>query len=572
MSPAQRPASSPNPEIAFMLLALTACACTVLVEGRLEDGPAVHCDEHNVHLSRELDTGTCHTVPGERFTVHLDDYSPQDRAVVQFSPAPTPHRILAELELAVEPGGRISFAMPDLPVPTGSRIRVQIQGRYAPAAFSGHFEVGWMSLLAALDGEGLVSLWLAGVTPGDTPRLFGRIPSGVPDGPDDELVFSPAGRHLVAGAPAHPGRGLPPAETQAVGRTLRLLSVFGRRRLAILEDTGGIDAVAFQEATSAAPARLVWARRDPQTGRWRLVAGELEEEGLGPVVTIGEAPDFLLPPRLVSAFGDVFVVPRDHLADWQRPQPAAAEGTFWLVTPGLTASALSCEAALGLGGDDRQPLDLIPVDHPEQGRIAVVSCVSAAFPPAPSPASHEVVARWVRWESSRPRVREEWAPFGVITPRIPVGWSLPPRPGPGVFSLLGTVPAPGADAPGPILVAPAPEGSVEVDASALGNTGLRALLVAPETLLVYAPETWRADPQAPPGPTLLVGRRGVSGWSFGLHSRELRHAIPWSEPVLLLANPHNMIQSTLDDFTAGLPGALFTPSACVHAVLKPSYR
>jgi hypothetical protein len=571
MSPAKRPALFQIHRIAPWLLSLAACACTVLVEGRLEDGPLVHCDEHNVRLSRELDTGACQTVPGERFTVRLDDYSPQNRAVVQFSPADTPHRILAELELAVEPGGRISFAMPDLPVPAGSRIRVQIQGRYAPAAFSGHFEVGWMSLLAALDEEGLVSLWLAEATPGTAPRLFGRIPSGGSDGPDGELVFSPAGRHLVAGVPAHPGRGLPPQEAQTGGRNLRLLSVFGRRILATLEDTGGIDAVAFQEAASGSPPRLVWVRRDPQTGRLRLVAGELEEDGLGPVVTVREAPDFLLPPRLVSAFGDVYVFPRDHLVDWQLAQSATPGEGIRLITRGLTATALSCETALGQSGAERQPLDLIPVDHPELGRIVLVSCVSAEFPVG-APATYAVLARWVRWESSLPRLLDEWVPFTVTTPRLPAGWSLPPRPGPVSLALLGTFPSADSAARGPIVVDPATEDAVEVDVSALGTTGLRALLSDGETLLVYAPETWRADPPAPSDPTLLVGKRFAPGWSFGRHARDLRHALPWSEDLLVLANPHNMIQSTLDDFTAGLPGALFTPSACVHAVLKPSYR
>jgi len=572
MSPALRPAASPIVRLFILSCScLVACqACNMLVEDRLEEGPAVHCQERNLRLSRELDPGGCVTVIGERFTARLLEHAPETTAVVSFSLAHAPQDPLRVIELAVTDGDEVAFAIPGLPVPAGSRLRVQIQGRHVLNAFSGHFEVVLEHHLATIDTAGLVTLRFVGASEGAAPRTFGRIATGLTDGPDLELAFSPDGRQLVAGAPALSDRGLPLHAVGPAARRLAVLDAFGRSVLGHLEDTGGIDSVGFLPAWDDAPARLVWSRRDAQTGRFRLVAGELEENGLGPVVAIEGLPDFVLPPRVVHAPGALVMLPRDHLASWLAGEPAPGGAALRVISPALDLGELGCADLLGEADPEAVPVDLVLAEPAGLGRVALASCASG-LPPAAG-GTFTITARWILWEETGPRPVEEWAAFSLETRRPPLGWSLPGAPGPQGPALLHTAPGVSVTDRGPILWDADAGAAIEAGTEALRGHPVRALLIDADRLLLWVPPAWRSTPAMPGDDLLLVGRRDGGTWSFRSHARDLQFALGWSGDLLILANTEQMIQSTLDDFTAGLPGALFAPSACVFAVLNPSHR
>ncbi len=571
MPPAPSPATSSFIRLSILLGSCLLCyACTALVEDRLEDGPAVHCAERNLRLSRELDPGDCVTVIGERLTARLLEHTPETVAVVSFSLAETPQEPLRVQEHPVTAGAEVSFAIPELPVPAGSRLRVQIQGRHVLHAFSGHFEVILEHHLATIDADGLVTLRFVGAAHGAVPRTFGRIPTGLTDGPDLELVFSPDGRHLVAGAPALSERGRPLHATGPVARRLAVLDAFGRSVLARFEDTGGIDSVGFLPAGAAAPARLVWSRRDAQTGRFRMVAGELKEDGLGPAVAVTGLPEFVLPPRLVHTADTLAVLPRDHLASWLAGEPAPVGPELQILSSALALTGLGCADLLGAADPEAVPVDLVLAEPPGLGRIALASCATGL--PSAAGGTFTVTARWLRWEETGPRLLEDWTPFAMETSRPPLGWVLPGAPNPHGPALLHTAPSDTPEYQGPILWDADAGAAVPCGTDALGGFPVRALLADADSLLLFVPPAWRPTPALPGEHLLLEGHRDGGRWSFQAHARDLQYALAWSEDLLLLANTEQMIQSTLDDFTAGLPGALFAPSACVFAVLKPSHR
>jgi len=551
----------------IIFILLPAIGCTVLVEDRLEEAAIAPCAEHNLRLERELDLPACRTVVGERFLVHLKDFTPDTAAVVSFAPADAPQEVLATVEAGVGHSGTVSFQVPDLRAATGARIRVQIQGKNVLNAFSGHLEIRLMSTLAGIDLDGLVSLWFIGEDL--KPLLQGRIPSLPGAAQNAELVLSPGGRTLAAGASAVADGPTPRYESGAVPRDLELLSTFARTVIGTLTGTGGIDSLAFLPDTSEGATRVVWSRRDAQTGRWKLVVGEFGEAAPGPAILVEDLPDFDLPPRLVQAFDGILVIPRDHVPAWLRDESGPMSPVFSLISPALTVSTVSCgDLFPGLDGS-AVPLDARPLDHPQYGPIGLISCAARVLT-ADEP-DFPVTARWVRWTPEGPERVDTWEVFAVNSPQIPLFWVLPPRPNLDSPALLVSLPSTDPERSSLLRWDPRAAAAVALDTSALAGGGLRALLLDDDTLLAYVPQTWRTtlDEDAP---GLLTGTRAATSWELQTRNRDLQYALAWSEDLLILANTTQLIQSTLSDFTTGFPGTLIAATACGFAVLKPSHR
>ncbi len=560
------PVGFPRHLFILPFLLLSAAGCTWIVDERLDEVPGVHCDEHNLRLERELALESCATVVGERFTVHLKQWSPETLAVVSFAPADAPQEVLESLEVGVLVPGMVSFTIPDLPAAPGTRLRVQIQGSNVLNAFSGHFEIELDSSLAGIGEDGLVSFWFAGDTP--EAMLYGRIPTDLGDASEAELIQCPCGRHLAAGARAVSDGPVQRFSSGAVPRDLVLLEPFERAVTGRLEGTGGIDSVGFLPPAGAENVRAVWSRHDAQTGRWRLVACELGPDGPGPTVLIGGVPDFSTPPRLESGFGAVLVLPRDHIPAWLGSQPEPEVGDFFQITPELVARRFSCAELFGPGLDAAFPVEGALVKDPRRGRMGLFSCAVAGAQGPLSPFT--VNTRWIPWGPDGPRVEAAEEVFSVSSCGLPLGWNLPARPDSGSPLLLETLPDDDGVC-GPLLVEPPGADPVEVDVSGLAGTGVRTLLIDARTALLYVPGRWKTSGDQGL-PDHLVGIRMDDGWHFEPGRRDLEHALVWSGDLLLLANTTQMIQSTMGNFTAGLPGALIAPTACGFAVLKPSYR
>ncbi|PKN19567.1 MAG: hypothetical protein CVU65_17895 [Deltaproteobacteria bacterium HGW-Deltaproteobacteria-22] len=550
----------------FFYSLFVAAGCTKIVEDRLEDGPAVHCSEHNLRLTRELDLPVCATLVGERFSVQLEEFVPETTAVVSFAPADAPAAILRVLEVAVGAPGMVTFDFPDLPAATGSRIRIQIQGKNTLNAFSGYFEVDLLSTMAGLAPNGDVDVWFWNGT--ERPLWHGRITPRRTQSSRNELRFSPCGRFLAAGTRAVTDgaqdryvNGIEPVD-------LDLISGFERRIVAHLEATGGIDSIGFLPSTDVASVHPVWTRHEPQTGLWRLVASAFDGLSPGPTVFVGEIPGMAVPPRIMSGFETVIVISRDHIPSWLGGDAGPPPGAFLQISPDLTVRSFSCADLFGPADAAASPVEAILVDHPERGRIGLFSCAEADFSGL-APA-FRVSSRWLPWDDDGPRFEAAAGVSTVMSGRLPLGWNLPPRPDYNSPMLLEGLAVTEADA-GPVLLDPGEGESFELELPTLYSSAFRALMVNSDTLLIYVPTGWSGD-----NPALqaiqLTGTRTASGWNIATLSRDLEHALVASGELLLLANTTQMVQSTLSDFSAGMPGALIVSSSCGFLALKPSYR
>ncbi len=551
--------------LSLSLLLLTGC--TPIIEDRIEDGPAVHCDEHNLRLSRELDLPDCTTVVGERFLAQLEEFIPDTTAVVSFAPVDAPQAVLEAMEVEVTTPGRVTFTIPDLPVPTGTRLRIQIQGKNVLNAFSGHFEVGLQSTLAALSPGGDVNLWFWN-GPTTSPHWHGKIPSTRAASGLDELVFSPCGRFLVAGkrtvtdaSPTRWAGQIEPVE-------LDVISGLERRPLQRIESSGGVDSLGFLPSSELASAHVVWSRHDLQTGLWRVVTAVFSKPAPSPTVTVGELPVTAVPPRMVSGFESVIVIPRDHIPAWLSGDDTTPPGAFHLISGDLEVRPLTCAEVFGQDAASAHPVEARFMNHPGQGKFILISCALADFS-GPSPV-FRVSSRPVPWADGGPRLEPVDRVSTVATARLPLGWVLPPRADTQSMRLLEGLSLP--DAPeGPLLVDPVGGTGVELEVPALASPVYRSLMVDPDTLLLYVPSGWgEDDSMMPPGQFLIT--RSATGWQVEQLARDLEHALVWSGDLLVLANTTQMIQSTLSDFAAGMPGALVVSSSCGFLALKPSYR
>jgi len=555
-----------HPLCIFFYSLFIAAGCTRIVEDRLEDGPAVHCSEHNLRLARELDLPVCATLVGERFSVQLEEFVPETTAVVSFAPADSPQTILRVMEIGVGTPGMVTFGFPDLPAATGSRIRIQIQGKHTLNAFSGYFEVDLMSTMAGLAANGDVNVWFWDGT--ESPLWHGRIAATRAQPGQNELRFSPCGRFLAAGkrTVANGAQDLYSNGTEPVD--LDLISGFERRIVARLESTGGIDSIGFLPSTDVTSVHPVWARHDPQTDLWRLVAGAFDGLSPGPTVFVGELPGMVAPPRIMSGFDTVIVISRDHIPSWLGGDASQPPGAFLLISQDLTVRSFSCADLFGPADASASPVEAILVDHPERGRIGLLSCAEADFTGL-APA-FRVSSRWLPWDDDGPRIDAAAGVSTVMSGRLPLGWNLPPRPDYNSPMLLEGLAITDENA-GPVLLDPLEGVSVELELPTMASPSFRALMVNADALLLYVPTGWSGDDPAPQA-IQLTGTRTSSGWNIATLSRDLEHALVASGELLLLANTTQMVQSTLSDFSAGMPGALIVSSSIGFLALKPSYR
>lgn len=521
----------------WMLLALPwISACSAWVDRELSS--RMNCGEKHVRIGREQSFTPCLFTPGERITVHLQNPARDDWAVVRFLSETDPENILASLETPVKNDG-IEFALPEVPAPPGTFLQVQIQGKHVPEGVTGTFRIQMAAVWAAVVPGGHLR---GGITDGGAfQRFFQReLP---PDALSARILAAPGGRLWAAGRIA-------PDPSDGAGISLMLISSIDPWPAIVLPGTGGLDAAGFlpPPAPGADPI-VVWTRQD-ENG-WQVVYSQPEWGDAAVTESPINGLNLLTrPPRIRSSSRALLIT---------LPPEDAPHGSpcFFAVSPERALSSISCADVFGTD-IPMVPLDAVPGTASAQSLPVFLSCRSLT----PEPEGTRIRIRQVFWDGSF-HTDDALQPREFFSDALPGRWHLP------VFE---------PDPQGPALLEPAdPQGiwtlwdpeqnPTDLPLADTGGQTWEALFVDAQTLLMYMP-VWDAD--APAGSLQI--RKPAHGWIPQHYPCRLRHVTPFSPRQLLLANPDQLIQSTLDDFLSGMPGTPVLNMTCDFVAIRPLYR
>ncbi len=550
--------------MAKVLFAFPACpfifallaSCSLYVDGQLEKFPDSHCREMNVRIEKELATDTCMIVPGEVLTVRMKHFQPETDARISFSPADSVSSILLVMDVPVTPEGSFPIQMPELSVPVGTRVRVQIQGVHAGNAFSGSLEVIVAGLAAALKESGHLDLFLAGE------EGFRRAASL--DAPvAHRMVFSPCGRFLATGS-CHiqdEKDGVLPD-----GGKLTILSPF--RRWPILEEdaTGGISSMVFLPMNQPDRVQLLSSLQDFPDGLWRVVAKNVTSLEAQNHETVQDLPKTTFPPRMVYAGQGAVWMSTDPLGAWHNNTPAPPPEAFAWIDVDKSVRLFPCETLFN-GGETWHPFSVVAGDP--QTNDETRSWWSCARKLPENPPRYEIRGAWFLTSPTGPQPESIQQETTIVSANIPHEWHFSHPVGTKSTGLLNsrcTVP----DCHVHVLPADQPAFSLSVGLLEPQIT-VPEVLLQKDLLIVYVPVALSGSPLIVP-PNTLFGERIDGEWIFSAFGRDVRHAVFATEELLLLAKSTQLVQSTIPDFRTGYQGDLISPQVYKRISLSTGYR
>lgn len=519
----------------FFLCSLLTVNCSVWIDRELSKRAT--CEEQNVRIEREQTFTPCVFPPGERITVHLEHGTTEKQAVVYFLSDDNPEQIVFRLETTVD-NNSIAFTVPHLSVVPGTWVRVHIQGKHTSESISGSFRIQTTALWAAVTIDGK---FLGGIT---HETLFSPVITY--ELPDEALpahmVSSPDGRMWAIGQKSAEKVDGNLATTDI---PLILVSAIQPWNMWVVSNTGGLDSFGFLLSANSEPI-VVWSLHDQ--GQWRLVHAKVSISGstLFPIPIANMAP-MDRPHRIRTSPSGIFIVPRSHLTNTENIQ-------FLSLSPEMETSSFSCTQAFG-EEIPLVPFDAVPGKVVENGLALFLSCIS----PVPENNTYRVFTRWIVWNGQFQEALSP--PHELIVESFPGKWHLPvldpeiqgpallePVVSDGIWTLFDR------SQTNPIL-------SLSVTQSQSWN----ALFLDTHTLLLYTPVHNTTS-----NGSLLVFQ-ATHGWQSQLYFRNLRYMVPFVARQLLLANLDQLIQITLDELLAGMPGFPVFGSACNVVDAQPQY-
>lgn len=515
------------------LCSLLTVNCSVWVDRELTKRTT--CEEQNVRIEREQTFTPCVFPPGERITVHLEHSTTDKQAVVYFLSDDTFGQIVFWLETTVD-NNSIAFTVPHLNVVPGTWVRVHIQGKHTPESISGSFRIQTTALWAAVTIDGK---FLGGITHETlfSPIITHEIPA---EALPAHIVSSPDGRMWAIGQ-----KNAENVDANSTGIPLILVSTIQPWNMWVLSNTGGLDSLGFLLPADSEPM-VVWSQHNQ--GQWRLVHAKVSMSGstLFPMPVANMAP-MDRPHRIRTSLSGIFIVQRSHLTSTENSQ-------FLSLSPEMETSTFSCTQAFG-EEIPLTPFDVVPGKVIENGLALFLSCIS----PVPENNQYRVRTQWIVWNG---QFQEALSPSQeLLVGSFPGKWHLP---------VLDP------EIQGPALLEPAVSHGIWtlfdlsqtnpiIPLSVTESQTWNALFLDTQTLLLYTPFQNTTS-----NGSLLVFR-ATHEWQSQIYFRNVRYMVPFVARQLLLANPDQLIQSTLDEFLAGMPGFPVFGAACNVVNVQPQY-